>query len=68
MSKELPFIIYCIEEYKVAKGMSGRDAIDLFDKYSVCEYIKSFYIALHTTGSKYIVNGIDSYIESRIKN
>lgn len=65
MSKELPFIVLCIEEYRHNKGMTGKEAIELFNRYSVCEYIKSFYEALHTTGTKYIVNDIDLYIKSR---
>jgi len=65
MSKELPFIILCIEEYKNAKNLNGKEVIALFNKYSVCEYIKNFYEVLHTTGSKYIVNDIDLYISSR---
>lgn len=64
MSKELGFIVYCIEEYKQEKGLSGKETLDLFNKYSVCEYIKEFYEALHTTGTKYIINDIDLYIES----
>ncbi len=64
MSKELPFIILCVEEYKNQKGMSGKDVMELFNKYSVCEYIKSFYEVLHTTGAKYIINDIDLYIKS----
>lgn len=65
MSKELPFIILCIEEYKIQKGMTGKDVLKLFNQYSVCEYIKSFYEVLHTTGTRYIVNDIDLYIKSR---
>lgn len=65
MSKEMPFIILCIEEYKNKKNMSGREVIELFNKYSVCEYIKAFYEALHTTGTKYIINDIDLYINSQ---
>lgn len=65
MSKELPFLIYCIEEYKVLKNMSGADVVDLFNKYSVMEYIQEFYDVLHTTGTKYIVNDIDVYLSSR---
>ena len=64
MSKELGFIVLCIEEYKNQKGLSGKDTISLFNKYSVCEYIKEFYEALHTTGTKYIINDIDLYINS----
>ncbi len=65
MSKELPFIVLCVEEYKNHKGMTGKEVMDLFNRYSVCEYIQSFYEALHTNGTKYIVNDIDLYIKSR---
>jgi hypothetical protein len=65
MSKEMQFLVYCIEEYRAEKNLTGKEVIDLFSKYSVCEYIKSFYGALHTTGAKYIVDDIDLYIRSR---
>ena len=39
MSKELPFIVLCVEEYKNNKGMTGKEVMDLFNKYSVFEYI-----------------------------
>ena len=65
MSKDLPFIVLCIEEYKHQRGMTGKEVMALFNKYSVCEYIAAFYEVLHTTGTKYIVDDIDSYIESR---
>ena len=64
MSKELPFMVLCVEEYKNQKGLTGKEAISLFNKYSVFEYIKEFYEVLHTTGSKYIVDDIDLYIKS----
>ncbi|MBO4622709.1 MAG: DUF3791 domain-containing protein [Bacilli bacterium] len=65
MSKELPFIILCLEEYKNNKNLNGKEIIELFNKYDVFNYIKSFYEALHTTGTKYIVNDIDLYIKSK---
>ncbi len=65
MSKELPFIVFCVEEYKVDKRMTGKEVLDLFNKYAVCEYIKTYYDVLHTTGTKYIINDIDLYIKSR---
>ncbi len=65
MSKELPFMVMCIEEYKNQKGMSGKDVITLFTKHSVLEYIKAFYEALHTTGINYIISDIDLYIKSK---
>lgn len=65
MSKELPFIVLCVEEYKRQKGMTGKEVIALFNRYSVCDYIQAFYEVLHTTGTRYIVNDIDLYIKSR---
>lgn len=65
MSEELPFIVLCIEEYKNEKQLSGKEVMDLFTRYSVCDYIRSFYEVLHTTGTKYIVDDIDLYVKSR---
>lgn len=65
MCKEMPFLVYCIEEYKAEKNLTGKEVMSLFRQYDVCEYIKSFYEALHTTGKKYIVEDIDLYIRSR---
>lgn len=65
MSKEMPFLVYCIEEYKAEKNLTGKEVMSLFRQYAVCEYIKSFYESLHTTGKKYIVEDIDLYIRSR---
>ena len=45
MSKELPFIILCVEEYKNRNALTGKEVIELFGKYSVCEYIRDFYEA-----------------------
>lgn len=65
MSREGEFLIYCIEIYKSAKNISGKDTMNLFTKYKVNEYIKSYFEALHTTGEKYIVSDIDLYIAAR---
>ena len=65
MSRELPFLVLCIEEYKNRKEMSGKEVLKLFNRYAVCEYIYQFYEVLHTTGTQYIVNDIDQYIESQ---
>ncbi len=65
MSKEGHFLIYCVEKYKSAKNLTGKQVAALFSKYSVWEYIYSCFEALHTTGEKYIVADIDMFIESR---
>jgi len=65
MSKEGNFLIYCMEQYKSAKKLTGKQIAELFSKYRVSDYIVSCFEALHTTGSNYIVEDIDLYIEAR---
>lgn len=65
MSKELPFVILCIEEYKKQKNLNGKEVIAIFDEYSIFDYLKEFYESLHTFGTNYIVNDIDEYIKAK---
>ena len=65
MSKQGDFLIYCIEQYKMAKKLTGKQGSELFIRYRVWDYIYSCFEALHTTGANYIVEDIDLYIEAR---
>ena len=65
MSKEATFLIYCIEIYKNAKKMNGRQVIALFNRYRVIDYVIRYFEALHTTGEQYIIEDIDMYISAR---
>lgn len=65
MNDKLNFIVYCIEEFKSAKGMNGKSVIQLFNRYRVVDYIADYYEALHTTGRRYIVDDISMYIAQR---
>lgn len=65
MSKEGTFVIYCVEQYKAAKNLTGKETADLFTRYRVWDYLYSCYEALHTTGANYIVQDIDAFIEVR---
>lgn len=65
MSRNLPFLVYCIEEYKTQKRMTGKATIELFKKFGVQHYIYDCYEALHTTGANYIVHDIDAFIHEK---
>lgn len=65
MSRQGDFLIYCTEQYKAAKRLTGKQVSELFTKYRVWDYIYSCFEALHTTGVNYIVEDIDLYIEAR---
>ena len=65
MSDEGRFLVYCIEMYKKAKGSSGRQVFDLFERYGAIDYIMDCYGALHTTGERYLIDDIDRFIANR---
>ena len=65
MDEKTNFVVYCIEEYKDAKSLTGKSVIELFNKYSVVDYIRKYYESLHTTGRQYIVDDLSTYIASR---
>ncbi len=65
MSKEMEFTVFCVENYKVHKSMTGKQTVDLFNRYGVFDYLFEFYDVLHTAGHNYINNDIDIYLKSR---
>ena len=65
MSKEMAFAVFCLENYKEHRNLSGREVFQLFDHYRVFDYIREFYDVLHTTGYQYINNDIDIYLNAR---
>ena len=65
MRREGDFMIFCTEQYKTVKKLTGKEVSALFTQYRVWEYIYSCFEALHTTGVNYIVEDINLYIETR---
>jgi len=65
MTEVVKFKAFCLEQYKNAHNMNGKDTLSLFRQYDVLDYLNSFYDVLHTFGDKYIVQDIDLFIEAR---
>lgn len=65
MDCKVEFLVFCLEEYKRANQLNGKQVINRFNQYGVLDYIMDYYDSLHTTGSQYIVEDIDQYIEAR---
>lgn len=65
MSKEGKFAIFCLEQYRFAKGLTGKTAFELFKSSGVLEYVIEFYGALHTVGSNYLIEDIDEFLAMR---
>jgi hypothetical protein len=65
MSNTVRFKVFCLEQYKNAHGLKGGEAMRLFRQYGVLDYIDAFFDILHSYGGKYLVQDIDSFIQSR---
>ena len=64
MSDNAEFLAYCLEEYKAANNMTGKEVMALFKKYNIIDYIVTCYGALHTMGGLAIAEDIASLIEN----
>jgi len=67
MNDNIEFVAYCLEEYKTANAMSGKEVIGLFKQFNVIDYIVSSYGALHTMGGLAIVEDIQSLMDDMKK-
>jgi hypothetical protein len=65
MKDEVKFLAYCVEIYKDAKKISGKQVFSLFEQCGVLDYVMDCYGALHTTGPQYTVNDIDEFIAAQ---
>lgn len=65
MSNKLSFTVFCLENYKEHRSLTGKQTLDLFTQYGVFDYIREFFDVLHTTGVQYLMNDIDIYLKSR---
>ena len=65
MSRQGEFPIYCVETYKNAKHLTGKQVEKFFIRYHVWDYVYSCFEALHTNGANYIGEDINLYIEAR---
>ncbi|MDR1739691.1 MAG: DUF3791 domain-containing protein [Bacteroidales bacterium] len=59
------FAIFAIEEYRAKKGLSGKDAFNLFEESGLFDYIIEFYDVLHSYGSEFLENDFDEYLRCR---
>ena len=63
----LLFLSFCMENYKEHKNLSTEEALLLFNKYGVVDYLGDVFDTLHTQGKDYIMSEIDEYINNRKK-
>jgi len=62
---EVWFLASCVEVYKDAKGLTGREAYNYLRETGAVGFIVGCWEGLHTTSPQYIVDSIDEYIMTR---
>lgn len=68
ISKTLEFKVFYFEAYKSKYNLTGKECLDIFNKYKVFNYLNDFYDVLHTVGKEYVLEDIDIYINARKKS
>lgn len=61
------FLAFCIEQYKVAKGMDGADVARLFFENGVASYLSDNFEVLHTQSRQWLIEEIDDMLDSEEK-
>lgn len=59
------FYVYCIERYASGHSLSSLQAMALFDRYGVDDYILDNFDLLHTQDIAYVVDDIERFIRRR---
>ena len=65
LNKIEQFQLFCLENYRHSKGISGKVALDEFIRLKVFEYLATGYEVLHTQGQNYLLADIYDFVEQR---
>ena len=60
----LKFKLFCVEMYKLKYNLTGKEVIELFNKYDVLNFIEDIYDVLHTLSDDIVVSDINEYINN----
>ncbi|MDR2693653.1 MAG: DUF3791 domain-containing protein [Chitinispirillales bacterium] len=63
MTKEGNFIIFAIEQYKMAMNLGGKEVVELFVKHNVFERIRKSYFIYHIERERNMIDDINDYIK-----
>ncbi|MCL1833405.1 MAG: DUF3791 domain-containing protein [Leptospirales bacterium] len=59
LSEESRYFLYLLEQYALNKGITGKQALDLFESKNIVEYIYSMYFTYHTERVENAIDDID---------
>lgn len=65
MAHTTRFVVFCLEAYKRAEGLSGRQSAELFVSHGVTGYLREGYDVLHSLGESALVEDVRKYLQVR---
>ena len=60
------FLAFCIEQYKVAKGMDGAEVARIFFESGVASYLSNHFEVLHTQSRQWLMEEIDDILQQTV--
>lgn len=67
MSREAEYLVFAAEQYRFAKGISGAQVADLFERYGVSQFIMDSFELFHIESEKNMIAAVDAFIEQQKK-
>lgn len=49
------FLSFCVEQYKHAKNISGKESMDILSKSGALDYLEQNYAPIHTQSPQWIL-------------
>lgn len=62
MSREMRFLVFALEYYRQAKGLTGPEVADLFKAHGLSQYVLDNYYLFHIESPDLMVADIDSFV------
>ncbi len=59
------FVSFCLEEYKMAKKISGEEALGVFSQYGLIDYLSQNFEVLHTQSPQWLLEEVEEFINLR---
>ena len=65
MSREGEYLVFAAEQYRFAKGLTGAQVAELFEKYGVSKFIMDSFELFHIECEENMIAAVDEFIEHR---
>ena len=63
MSREGEYLVFAAEQYRFAKGLTGAQVAELFERYGVSKFIMDSFELFHIESEENMIAAVDEFIE-----